>query len=267
MQMTRNTGYTLNQSELESHLAEQLQFLEASADGFDKGFEAEAKRLAVTIRVLLHETASSHSLLGQLGQLNVDFLDTCLPDQPGNLFAHGGLVFQMVGPKGVRWSAQLSDVPYTAMKPFADWWDAPVFRDDLGSVLSRRELVLTMANKDGGAHIDPALSTTYARLSKQNSMGVEWVEGGVKRPATGPEQTAVRQIAHEVLTTLKPGYTRAPPVIEGIVASMSALTVGPPPLSHSPEELCRLITEKPKGKRARRRERGKASNLTDRGQL
>jgi hypothetical protein len=76
------TKRTLTNDELAAHLAEQLQFIEASADAFDKGFEGEAKRLAVTLRVLLHDTKSSRSLLGQLGRKNIDFLDTAIPFNP-----------------------------------------------------------------------------------------------------------------------------------------------------------------------------------------
>ena len=255
--MVEPTEYALSREDLDAHLEEQLQFLEGSADAFDKGFEAEAKRLAATIRVLVHQTPSSHSLLGQLGRRDIDFLDTCMPDELGNMLAHGGLLFQCIGRRGVRWQAQLSDVPYKTARPFAEWWEAPVFRDDAGSVLSRRELVLTMANKDGGAHVDPALTETYARLSRRNSMGVTWVEEGIKRPATGPERTAVRQIAHEVLTTLRQGYNRAPAPCDGVIASMGSLVPVLPPPPRSSEELRRLLAKKPKGKRGRRRDRRK----------
>lgn len=54
--------------ELEELFAEQIQFLEASAMAFDQGFEGEAKRLAVTVRVLLHDTDRSHALLGQINK-------------------------------------------------------------------------------------------------------------------------------------------------------------------------------------------------------
>ncbi|PKM42871.1 MAG: hypothetical protein CVV03_09425 [Firmicutes bacterium HGW-Firmicutes-8] len=54
----------LTVQELEEHLREQLEFLELSAESYDRGKDGEAKRLASTIRVLVHETRSSHSLLG-----------------------------------------------------------------------------------------------------------------------------------------------------------------------------------------------------------
>lgn len=54
-------------SRLEALLAEQYDFLRASAARFDDGHHHESKRLALTLRVLLHDTPKSASLLDQLG--------------------------------------------------------------------------------------------------------------------------------------------------------------------------------------------------------
>jgi len=43
-------------AELLDYLREQITFLRNSIDSYDKGFEGEAKRLATTIRVLVHDT-------------------------------------------------------------------------------------------------------------------------------------------------------------------------------------------------------------------
>lgn len=56
--------------QLEALLNEQIEHLKFSADEFDNGRDAEASRLALSLRVLLHDTKSSHSLLGQLNMLD-----------------------------------------------------------------------------------------------------------------------------------------------------------------------------------------------------
>lgn len=157
--------------ELEQLLREQLQFLRSSADAFDGGFEGEAKRLALTIRVLLHDTKRSKSLLGQLAQVPDAFVDTALPDEPGNIGAYHGLVGVQIGAGPGGYVAMLDDTLVRRSLSFDEWWSAPVFRDGKGDVLSRRDLVLVAANQDGGAHVDPSLDETYARLTKDNSMG------------------------------------------------------------------------------------------------
>lgn len=52
---------------LVEHLREQMRFIESSAAAYDNGFEGEGKRLATVLRVLMHDTSGSHSVLGQLG--------------------------------------------------------------------------------------------------------------------------------------------------------------------------------------------------------
>ena len=54
--------------DLNSHLKEQIQFLLKSCQSYDEGFFSEAKRLAVVIRVLLHDTKDSYSLLTLLNK-------------------------------------------------------------------------------------------------------------------------------------------------------------------------------------------------------
>lgn len=197
-----------SRQELEELLVEQINFLEASADAFDKGFESEAKRLAVTTRVLLHNTSNSHSLLSQLGHKTVLFWSTALPNEPGNETPHGGLVFMTLGGNESKYVAMLDDVPQLRQISFDEWWNSEVFTDDQKHTLSRKDLILTAANQDGGAHVDPGLDETYARLSKDNSMGWVTTDASGTKPMPGPERAAIRQIAHEVLKTLKPNYQK-----------------------------------------------------------
>lgn len=202
---------TRTSEELEALLKEQLQFLQASADAFDGGFEGEAKRLAVSIRVLLHDTNNSHSLLGLLGKKDISFVDTALPETRGNELPHGGLVVMTLGGSKPRVLAPLDDTmtPATSLR-FDAWWHAVAFRDDKSKTLSRKDLILIAANQDGGAHVDPDLNETYARLSKDNSFGWVATTPAGTAPMPGPEKAAIRQIAHEVLKSLVPGYGKMP---------------------------------------------------------
>src|SRR5438094_679123 len=84
--------------ELEEHLKDHLDFLKASTDAFDAGKDGEAKRLAVSIRVLCHDTSASRSLLGQLGRLTQKFVSTAIPFDPRNVSTHNGLA--MVAMRG-----------------------------------------------------------------------------------------------------------------------------------------------------------------------
>jgi len=214
--------------ELEKHLIEQLQFLELSAHAFDRGFEAEAKRMAVTIRVLLHDTRNSHSLLGQLGLKSKLFWDLSMPAMPvmpGQMMMTGipcRLVGIGPGRSGAGYLAHLDMVPEQKQIPFDQWWTDIVYTENLTSrsadgkftmqlqplgakvnTLSRCDLVRIVTDQDGGAHVDPAIDERYAKLSRDNAAGWTTEVHGVRRPISGIELASIRQIAHEVLRTLK----------------------------------------------------------------
>jgi len=198
----------ISQNELENHLREQISFLEASANSFDAGMEEEAKRLAVTIRILVHDTSYSYSLLGQMGK-NLKFLDTSSDLDSKNILAHGGLISILNELHQTRYIATLDNFPPSTVKliDFDSWWNKPVFVDKQGRKLTRKDLILTAANQDGGAHVDPSLDETYANLSRK---GLDLIvnHGAGAKILDKPERAAIRQIAHEVLKTLKPGYTK-----------------------------------------------------------
>jgi hypothetical protein len=56
------TKYRQTPADLDKHLDEHIGFLTSSAESFDKGYVSEAKRMAMSLRVLLHNTHSSRSL-------------------------------------------------------------------------------------------------------------------------------------------------------------------------------------------------------------
>lgn len=203
------------EEDLEEHLREQLEFLQTSADNYDSGNESESKRMALHIRTLLHDTFNkdgtprSQSLLSQLGKKeSLNFLDTSSSEE-GLIGSYTGLVLQSIGPTGGRYVAPLDDLPPTQIPEqvsFQDYWNGDIFVDNNSNRFSRKALVLAMANKDGGAHIDPELDQDYVELTKNNSLG--WIYGNDLQsgPLENASSAAVRQITHEILKTLIPDY-------------------------------------------------------------
>jgi hypothetical protein len=179
-------------------------FLRSSAASFDGGLDHEAKRLAVTLRVLLHDTAQSHALLTQLGVRDrLRWLNSADPIRPGNLLQTPGLVIMRVqAGSGGTYIAPLDQRPFEPVTcDFAAWWHEPVSRLADGT-WCRKDYVLTLANKEGGAHVDPDLTPRYDRLVREK-LGWMYFESGVERPFDGNVATAsVRQIAYEVTRTL-----------------------------------------------------------------
>jgi hypothetical protein len=79
-----------------------------------------------------------------------------------------------------------------------------VLTDNKGKGFSREELVLGVAHKDGGAHVDPVLEKAYAELARSNSIG--WTvedEAGNILLSEGPVLANVRQVAWELQRTIE----------------------------------------------------------------
>ena len=216
--------YRQSLEELQQHLKDTVQALELSGRAFDEGFEGEAKRLAVAIRVLVYDTSYSKSLLGQLELKTISFYDTCAPRPNHAYITYSGLTATDITPQGATYVALLDNLPpdrppYWAS--FDQWWNRVIFVDQRRNETSRKDLILAVANKDGGVHVDPVLDEKYANLSRRNTLGWRFSNAKGDVPLEGPEKAAIRQIAHEVLKSLNPAMPTMKPKLKG------TLFVGP----------------------------------------
>lgn len=155
-----------------------MTLMRIGASAYDAGEEAAAKSLATSLRVMVHDTRSSRSLLSHLGvKDHLPYLDTAPAEPPAGVISLGcGLcIFNLdTGTQQVTYRAPLDDLSTDLQHPhscFEDWWRLPVLCDTGGRQFSRADLVLTVANKDGGAHVDDLLPEDYAALTRGNSLG------------------------------------------------------------------------------------------------
>ena len=200
-------------NELDALLSEQSEWLESSAALFDGGRRTEAKRLAVTIRVLLHDTSTSKSLLGQLGLKDrLVFLDTAGPVNRKNLMPLTPMLHFTSTMTSEGWVPTYEPVfyegprPETGLRalPFDEWWTMMVLRDGAMEDFSRRDLVMFLANKVGGAHVDPGTQERLDALSKSVTVGFSVGDGTIERRiGEDPILPYVRQIAFELIETLR----------------------------------------------------------------
>ena len=182
--------------ELLSHLEDIIGFIEASSLAFDAGKTGEAKRLAVSIRVLLHDSKNSRSLLGLLGcKDGHSFFNTAIPYAPKNLMSHHGLVGLRVGSdSGGSYYAPLGygppSRPYKFVK-FPEWWNESVIVD------SKKQKL-----KGGGAHVDPELDEPYANLTRKNTIGWVYSDGTNEKPLMDVEKHSIRQVTYEIMESI-----------------------------------------------------------------
>jgi hypothetical protein len=81
-------------------------------------------------------------------------------------------------------------------RPAPLWWTQMVMAYD-GECLTRKEIVLVAANKDGGAHVDDELPAKYKRLVK----GYYQTEDG--RFFANHNALCLRQMGYEMLNSPK----------------------------------------------------------------
>lgn len=246
----------ISKDKLEGHLRMQFGYLLDSSLAFDKGKHEEAPRIATALRVLFHQTGSSHALLNQLGvlsQLNMkntgiyrEDLDRSFPSPaapPGVGIITVGGAHPEVGflRKGALVDGSIGWLPIydqpmyspsdprskllIPFQPFDKWWRSDLVEGPNHRTFSREKLVLVMANQDGGAHVDGELDRDYAALSENGDIERGFVTFiGQQSPLTQEEfltkpwseiehlipplrfnraYAAVRQIAHEVILTLR----------------------------------------------------------------
>lgn len=208
-------------SNIENNLEEKYdEFLELlsvlcnSYDSLDK--EVLALPISTAIRILVHDTEKSTSLLKHLRKKDVNFFSTNHITK--NEAIHLGLVRRVnvgvnngVGGEARYWP--LCNEKYFPMPssktsiPFLEWWEIEVIFSSPSSSLTRKELVLAVANKDGGAHFDSKVQKKYDdfRHSWSGGSTLVGIKSGIKRGYDNiPIYPAIRQIGHELLCTLKP---------------------------------------------------------------
>lgn len=165
-----------SEAQLWQTLREQLGFLQVSGAAFDAGFAAEAVRIATTVRVLIHHDwrprGQSRALLQQLGvREEWDYFNTAPPVYGYDPTIGSRLVTTRQRSVGVASEVRTFVAPLGAFQDrslyplrFDDWWTEPVARAASGAVFSREDLVLQLANKEGGAHVDPDMRADIAAI-------------------------------------------------------------------------------------------------------
>lgn len=221
--------------DLIKYLDEQLEMLILLSDAYDQGKTIAAKQIATIIRILLHDTEKSHSLLSQLELKSSSFFDSCTPIE--NETGSTGLVRSgsYAGLVGVSVGSSTGYIPYLDDGPgncfgnvsFDEFWNRVVLIDGGNESFTREYIITKVANQDGGAHVGPEIDKKYASLVRNNSMG--WkvnLNNSEPKDLKGVELATVRQIGHELIRTLKPDYPKRKMVITGtsmIIGGMGVL--------------------------------------------
>jgi hypothetical protein len=191
--------------DLPLEIAKQLNFIISSCRLYDKERFEEALRIAVAARVLFHNTKNSKAIVGgYLDGSNLKLVSTTMyrPSQASSHF----LGFLGLHPSTGTFKAFLHTSERKDEIPWQEWWEhEPILQ--IGAtheVITRRQVALACANKDGGAHVDSVKPKEYEKL--EDGIGVAVVarfSDGVTRKikCRYANLAIMRQIGHEILTS------------------------------------------------------------------
>ncbi len=205
----------LNEKDLKNFLREVISFMRNSEEAFDNGLQAEAKRLAVCIRILVHDMDQNPSLLTRLGLKNLYFYDNSPDHNPKIELPFSGLAVVTIGAKTPRYMPRFGGrIPFKKVS-FDEWWNKPVVIDQAKKVrLTRGAIALNVANALGG-EADKNLNEAYNSLIQKYFNGPAVEIAGDQPPYDAQiEFVSVRQMAFELLKALGeqlPEYFQALP--------------------------------------------------------
>jgi hypothetical protein len=153
-------------------LDKQLGFIDRSCRAFDDGHVDEAIRIATAVRVLLHDKGRNVSILSHLAaKATVELLssvDGKRPNEPPGMtpvfeLPLGGMRVWSNGITSYR--STLADGREFSHVSVALWCKQTAWRTGR-SALTRLDLILAAADKDGGAHVDAEDLAEYASLKR-----------------------------------------------------------------------------------------------------
>lgn len=203
--------------ELDGRIRQQIRVLLDSATRFDNGGPNagdEALTMAIRLRTLLH-TGNDPSGLMRAGHL--DSMRFCnsvgVPPQDGSPFI--GALQQVINLRPADGEQHVSFKPafdhhIKQLTPgqqavqlmnsptFKEWWTTALIRDLDQHEFTREYIVKTVANKDGGAHLDPELPDDYLAVSRGPGFGLSMrIDNGEDHHAGDPILALLRQITWE----------------------------------------------------------------------
>ena len=178
-----------------------MQFIAASCAAFDAGQEYESLRIAVALRVILHDTGSSTSILQQLSVKETVRLLSIAPDIVNRVPSdtNFAIAYPVIFGDFIR--PNLGANRANNLLAISQWLQQRVMFNK-GVWLTRNDIILKAANEDGGAHLDPQPS------NKTQAMKTPWLireveEAGQKKqePLTDNHFPILRAMGYEVLSS------------------------------------------------------------------
>ncbi|CAM2794947.1 hypothetical protein [Dellaglioa algida] len=152
----------------------------------------------MSLRILFHETPKSVSVFSKLKPL-MHLYSSGRYYLPDNLLPSWVLLSIKMSNDGIAYEPLIDSPSRTFFMNFEDWWNEIIF-DDLNSKFTRKDIILFVANQDGGTHVDPDMKESFVALTKLNSLG--WVDQNGNVPKNNPVYQSIRSMARELIMSI-----------------------------------------------------------------
>ena len=189
-------------------LEDQRHLLRNALSAMGNGDLIAALNVAICLRVLVHETTRCIPLLRQLRPNYLDLrIRTMATPRPEAYSRFASPMTLMHLPFGVSFSAVEPRI-FLKLDPdmsgyvtcgLGDWWIKPVLKVPGCSALSRREVVLGVADKEG-AHADDDMNENYRRVLESEPL--KFNGGPVELPTVNVTRFTVGSAGIELLKML-----------------------------------------------------------------
>lgn len=214
-----NKSIALNTKEdAQAYLKALIHFMMESTLAYDMGFEGEAQRLAVTIRVLFEGPDGSGPLLSKIGQ-EIYLYDNSPDYNPALNLPYSALA--LFAPKKGKeaYSPRMGrnpGVPIRKATPDEWLYKAVVIDPAQGVKLTRKDIIEAVANTYGDGSVRPKLNQEFNKLILDKPVG--WVNEKKSEKRTTLqyiEFASTRHMAWEILMALEEQVAHLfPPVPE-----------------------------------------------------
>lgn len=196
------------QLRMTSELRRQLGFMRRSCEAFDQGDEDEAIRLSALLRIMFHTGGQSVSLITHLGLGDSKILSSS--QGHGDWRDYIAVQMSLTSTQPMRAIPLLGDK--FSESSIKNWWEHESVFVYKGKRYSRRSLIRSAADKDGGAHVDEELEEYYEALctgidtigivGQLEYSGQPPFPQGVPLYPQNVHLALLRQFSHEILASV-----------------------------------------------------------------
>jgi hypothetical protein len=195
-------------------LQEQIHLLQRYCEQFDSGDWLAARPMSTALRVLLHHPdrpkVGQGSLLAQLrlrGGFWSDSTRIAGMNMPkSKAMSWPQILVMQIGSEGTGFHPKLTPNNVILRRTsFLAWWTEELGLHETYGPISRKKIIVGMADQDGGAHVDGSADECYDAFTSGKYFSI--TIGNREELARGAAHAAVRTVAHETLLSV---YRYAP---------------------------------------------------------